>query len=182
MCSTNPKSATSSSDGQAVADQVVNGVQKLGKKGIQACIHTTNTGWVIHRHTRSELEYASKLLHPDVNALDNPFKPNRGGYLLREESADSRQLVTNLFGTSHQPPQAYLKSLEDFIDRCGIDDLITAARAEIDEELIKKLIETMNPDQTRRRQKVWKRTFRGTRFLKMLKQRSRKSSSDQREA
>ena len=177
-----PKISHISSDGQAVADQVVNGVRKLGKKGIQACIHTTNTGWVIHRHTRSELEYASKLLHPDVNALDNLFKPNRGGYFLREESADSRQLATNLFGKSHQPPQAYLKSLEDFIDRCGIDDLITAARAEIDEELIKKRIETMNPDQIRRRHKVWKRTFRGTRFLKMLKQRSRKSSGDQREA
>ena len=174
-----PKISHTSSDGQAIADQVVNGVRKLGKKGIQACIHTTNTGWVIHRHTRSELEYASKLLHPDVNALDNPFKTNRGGYLLREESVESRQLATNLFGTSHQPPQAYLKSLEDFIDRCGINDLITAARAEIDEEPIKKRIETMNPDQIRRRQKVWKRTFRGTRFLKLLKQRLRENNIEQ---
>ena len=37
-----PKISHISSDGQAVADQVVNGVRKLGKKGIQACIHTTN--------------------------------------------------------------------------------------------------------------------------------------------
>ena len=114
-----------------------------------------------------------------MNALDTPFKTNRGGYLLREESVESRQLATNLFGTSHQPPQAYLKSLEDFIDHCGIDDLITAARAEIDEEPIKKRIETMNSDQIRRRQKVWKRTFRGTRFLKLLKQRLRENNIEQ---
>ena len=179
-----PKISHTSSDGQFVSNQVVlgirnlNGVRKLRKSGIQACIHTTNTGWVIHRHTRSELEYASKLLHPDVNDLENPFKPNRGGYLLREENVESRQLATNLFGTTHQPPQAYLNSLEEFIDHCGIDELITTARAEIDEETINKRIQTMNPDLIRRRRMIWKRTFQGTRFLERLEQRCLESNAE----
>lgn len=168
-----------SSDGQDVADQVRNGVRKLSKNGIQACIHKANTSWVIHRHTRSELEYAAKLLHPDVNELENPFKPNRGGYLLREESVDSRQLATNLFGTTHRPPQAYLDSLEAFIDHCGIRHLITTARAAIDEEFINKQIQAMNSDQIRSRRMIWQRTFQGTRFLERLRQRCIESNAEQ---
>ena len=162
-----------SSDGQALPSKVMNKVRKLSKSGIQACIHKANTGWVIHRHTRSELEYAAKLLHPDVNELENPFKPNRGGYLLREESIESRQLATNLFGAFHQPPQAYLKSLETFIDHCGIRELLTTARAEIEEETINKRIQAMNPSQIRDRRMIWQRTFQGTRFLEQLEQRCR---------
>ena len=173
------KARHTSSDGQAITSKVVNGVQQLRKSGIQACIHTANTGWVIHRHTRSELEYAAKLLHPDVNELENPFKANRGGYLLREESVESRQLATNLFGTTHQPPQAYLNSLETFIDHCGIRHLITSARAQIDEELINKQIQSMNPNQIRRRRRIWKRTFQGTRFLERLEQRCLESKTEE---
>ena len=173
------KARHTSSDGQAITSKVVNGVQQLRKSGIQACIHTANTGWVIHRHTRSELEYAAKLLHPDVNELENPFKANRGGYLLREESVESRQLATNLFGTTHQPPQAYLNSLETFIDHCGIRHLITSARAQIDEELINKQIQSMNPNQIRRRRRIWKRTFQGTRFLERLEQRCLESKAEE---
>ena len=168
-----------SSDGQDVADRVMNRVRKLSKNGIQACIQKTNTSWVIHRHTRSELEYAAKLLHPDVNELENPFKPNRGGYLLREESVDSRQLATNLFGTTHRPPQGYLDSLEAFIDHCGIRHLITTARAAINEEFINRQIQAMNPDQIKSRRMIWQRTFQGTRFLERLRQRCRESNAEQ---
>jgi len=172
------KTRHTTSDRQAVPSQVVTGVRKLRKSGIQACIHTANTGWVIHRHTRSELEYAAKLLHPDVNELENPFKANRSGYLLREESSESRQLATNLFGASHQPPQAYLNSLEAFIDHCGIRHLITTARAQIDEETINKQIQSMNPDQIIRRRMIWQRTFQGTRFLERLEQRCLESNAE----
>ena len=165
-----------SSDGQkinalTIDNEPLNGLRRLSKSGIQACIETTNTGWVIHRHTRSELEYSAKLLHPDVNELANPFKPNRTGYLLREEGVESRQLATNLLGPSHRPPQAYLNSLEAFIDRCGVNELIHEARAQIDEEQIKETIKAMNPKMIKTHQTVWQRTFRGTRFLKMLEQR-----------
>ena len=82
-------------------------------------------------------------------------------------------MATNLLGPSHQPPQAYLDSLEACIDRCGIHDLIEAARAEIGEERINKAI---HPDEISGNRGIWSRTFRGTRFLKLLEKRSRKSS------
>ena len=40
---------------------------------------------MIHRHTRSELEYAGKVLYPYANK-QKQFKPNRKGYLLPKES------------------------------------------------------------------------------------------------
>ena len=174
-----PKIQHTISDGQAVLSKNINGLQRLTKRGIQACIHTANTGWVIHRHTRSELEYAAKLLNPDVNKPESPFKPNRGGYLLREESVDSRQLATNLLGLTHQAPQAYINSLDAFIDRCGIRDLITAARAEIGEEQIVKRILAMDPDLIRSCRMIWKRTFQGTRFLELLEECCLKSNVEQ---
>ena len=173
-----------SSDGQeinplTIDNEPLNGMRRLSKSGIQACIETTNTGWVIHRHTRSELKYSAKLLHPDVNELTNPFKPNRTGYLLREESMESRQLASNLLGHTHRPPQAYLNSLEDFINRCGINELIHEARAEINEEKIKETIKAMNPNVIKTHRTVWQYTFRGTRFLKMLEQRCCECDVDQ---
>ena len=104
------------------------------------------------------------------------FKPNRKGYLLPKESVESRQLASNLLGPTHQPPKAYLDSLEAFIDRCGIRELIAAARAEIGEEPIKTRIKAMHPDEISSNRNIWQRTFRGTRFLKLLEKRSRKSS------
>jgi len=85
-------------------------------------------------------------------------------------------LASNLFGPSHQPPQAYRDSLQAFIERCGIHDLITAARAEIGEDPINKRIKAMHPDDISNNRSIWQRTFRGTRFLKLLKKRSQKST------
>ena len=85
-------------------------------------------------------------------------------------------LAGNLLGPSQQPPQAYRDSLETFIDRCGIRELIAAARAEIGEEPINTRIKAMHPDEISRNRSIWSRTFRGTRFLKLLEKRSRKSS------
>ena len=98
---------------------------------------------------------------------------------MREESVDSRQLATNLLGLTHQPPQAYINSLDAFIDRCGIRDLITAARAEIGEELIVKRILAMDPDLIRSCRMIWKRTFQGTRFLELLEECCLKSNVEQ---
>ena len=174
-----PEILHTSSDGININSTAVNGLRRLRKRGIQASIHRANTSWVIHRHTRSELEYASKLLHPDVNKQEIPFKPNRKGYLLPKENLESRQLASHLLGPTHQPPQAYLDSLEAFIACCGIRDLITAARAEIDAETITNRIRAMHPDDINNNRSIWKCTFRGTRFLKLLKQRTRESSGDQ---
>ena len=171
-----PEILHTSSDGINVNSTAVNALRRLRKRGIKASINTTNTSWVIHRHTRSELEYAYKLLHPDVNKQEIPFKPNRMGYLLPKESLESRQLASNLFGPSRQPPQAYRDSLQAFIERCGIHDLIRAARAEIGEDPINKRIKAMHPDDISNNRSIWRRTFRGTRFMKLLEQRARTSA------
>ncbi|MDA9699607.1 glycosyltransferase family 2 protein [Synechococcus sp. AH-736-M02] len=171
-----PEILHTSSDGIKVNSTAVNALRRLRKRGIKASINTNNTSWVIHRHTRSELEYAYKLLHPDVNKQEIPFKPNRMGYLLPKESLESRQLASNLFGPSRQPPQAYRDSLQAFIERCGIHDLIRAARAEIGEDPINKRIKAMHPDDISNNRSIWTRTFRGTRFMKLLEQRGRTSA------
>ena len=170
-----PEIRHTSSDGKRLKSTPVNGLRRLSKGGLQASIQKENTGWVIHRHTRSELEYAGKVLYPYANK-QKQFKPNRKGYLLPKESEESRQLASNLLGPSHQPPQAYLDSLEAFIDRCGIRELIAAARAEIGEAPITQRIKAMHPDDISNNRSIWSRTFRGTRFLKLLEKRSRKSS------
>ena len=169
-----PEVRHTSSDGHTIQHTPVNGLRRLSKGGHQACIHTANTGWVIHRHTRSELEYAIKLVYSDANNQEIPFKKGRKGYLRPKERQESRQLATNLLGPSHQPPQAYLDSLEAFINRCGIGPMIETARAGIDATTIRRRIKAMDPDQIRRHREIWERTFRGTRFLRLLEQRCRK--------
>ena len=44
------------SDRQTVKSKPLNGLRRLSKEGLQASIQKEDTGWVIYRHTRSELE------------------------------------------------------------------------------------------------------------------------------
>ena len=167
-----PKILHTSSDGNAIHSKAINGLRRLSKSGTQACIQTANTSWVIHRFMRSELEYANKLLYPDANNNEIPFKPGRKGYLHPEESFESSLLAKNLFGNLRIPPKSYIESLERFIEICGVRNLITDARSDIDEKLIKNRIERIQPTQIRKYRDIWTRTFRGTRFLELLEQRS----------
>ena len=52
----------------------------------------------------------------------------------------------------------------------------SAARAVIGEEPLNMRIKAMHPDEISRNRSIWSRTFRGTRFLKLLEKRSRKSN------
>ena len=160
-----------SSDGRQVPSRSWNGVRRLKKRGTLNGIGQAGTGWVIHRHTRSELEYASKLLYPDVNKLNNPFKPNRNGYLYKKENHRSRELAHSLFGSTAQPPQHYLNSLEAFIRRCGLVDCLAEARSWISEAELIRRIEPISADDVQAHRDIWKRTFKGTRFLPMLEAR-----------
>ena len=171
-----PKIQHTSSDGRHVKSKPINGLRRQSKHGIQASIDKPNTSWVIHCHTRSELKYAAKLLHPDVNKQAITLKPSRKGYLLLKESLESRQLATKLVGPTHQPPQAYIDSCKTFIDRCSIRDLITATQAEKAKEPITNRINAMDPAQIRSNKAISTHTFRGTHFLQLVKQHSRKSS------
>ncbi len=91
------------------------GVVRLKKKGALANIGKANTGWMVHRLIRSELEYVSKLLYPDVSKIDIPFKENRNGFMTGEEGHESRQLAHNIFGSTGLPPAGYVHSLDTFI-------------------------------------------------------------------
>ena len=167
----NPSCRHISCDGRKVPSQSWNGVRRLRKRGTLNGIGQAGTGWVIHRHTRSELEYASKLLYPDVNKPDNPFKPNRDGYEFKEENERARELAHSLFGSTSQPPEDYLNSLEDFIQRCGLVNDLTEAQALISEAELIRRIEAISADEVQAHREIWKRTFRGTRFLPMLEAR-----------
>ena len=47
------------------------------------------------------------------------------------------------------PPQVYHDSLEQFIDRCNLHDLIASARSDVAEAPIRQRIEAMDLDQIR---------------------------------
>ena len=167
-----PKILHTSSDGKTIHSKAINGIRRLSKSGTQACIQTANTSWVIHRFTRSELEYVNKLLYPDANNNEIPFKPGRKGYIHPEESCESSLLAKNLFGSPRIPPKSYIESLERFIERCGVRTLITDARSDINEKLIENRIERIQSTQISKYRNIWTRTFHGTRFLELLEQRS----------
>ena len=149
------------------------GVVRLKKKGTLANIGKANTGWMIHRLIRSELEYVSKLLYPDVSKIDIPFKENRNGFMTSEEGHESRQLAHNIFGSTGLPPAAYVHSLETFIQHCDICKALQQARSTINEETILKRIDTIPPRTIHDYQRIWQRTMKGTRFLEVLKSKTK---------
>lgn len=164
-----------SSDGQKIASKAFNGVRRLKKGGIQAKTDQPNTGWMIHRLIRSELEYVSKLLYPrnkDVSKMDAPFKTNRNGFITTKEGIESRQLAYNIFGTSSMPPQDYINSLETYIQRCGISEALKQARSTISEEAILKKIDAIPAQLVHNNKEIWQRSFRRTRFLDILEARA----------
>ena len=150
------------------------GVVRLKKKGSLATIRKANTGWMIHRLIRSELEYVSKLLYPDATKIDIPFKENRKGFMPGKEGHESRQLAHNIFGSTCLPPEDYINSLEAFIQDCDISQALHQARATINEETILERINTIPPKTIHDYRRIWQKTLRGTRFLEVLKSKPRK--------
>ena len=149
------------------------GVVRLKKKGTLANIGKANTGWMVHRLIRSELEYVSKVLYPDASKIDIPFKENRSGFMTSEEGRDSRQLARNIFGSTCLPPEDYVNSLDTFIQHCDIRKALQQARATINEETIFKRIDNIPPKIIRDYQRIWQKTLRGTRFLEVLKSKTK---------
>ena len=78
-------------------------------------------------------------------------------------------------------PQTYRDSLEQFIDRYNLHDLIALARSDVAEAPIRQRIEAIDLGQIREHRGIWKHTFRGTRFLPLLQQpcRERERQKDQ---
>ena len=151
--------------------------QQLSKRGIEVRPEQRPSGWVIHRHTRSDLEHAAKLLRPHANeAAAVPFKSNRNGAQPQESEA-SQQLARQLLGDNRQAPEPYQRSLTQFISRCDLGEAIAAARAEINEATIRSRIDAIPPEVVRANQAIWRRSFRRSRFLQQLKQRAALSGS-----
>ena len=102
-----------------------------------------------------------------------PFKANRKGYVLPDESPPLTPTRHTVVRPEALTPQAYRNSLEQFIDRCNLHDLIASARSDVAEAPIRQRIEAMDLDQIREHRVIWKHTFRGTHFLQLLQQRCR---------
>jgi hypothetical protein len=166
-----PSITHTNSEGKCIesVNRSFKGVVRLKKKGSLATIGKANIGWMIHRLIRSELEYASKLLYPDVTKIDIPFKENRKGFMTDKEGHESRQLAHNIFGSTCAPPEDYVNSLEIFIQHCDISQALQQARATINEEAILKRIDTIPPKIIHDYRRIWLKTLRGTRFLEILK-------------
>ena len=159
------------SNNQSIKTKPFNGIRRLQKNAPIARIGEKHSSWVIHRHTRSEIEYACKLLYPRPNEKEIPFKTNRTGFIMPKEKTNSRLLATNLFGKSHQPPQDYYNSLKDFIEKCEIHDAINEARSKISDPEIKSKINNIPKSVIAKHKTVWRKTFRQTRYLKLLEAR-----------
>ena len=159
------------SNNQFIKTKPFNGIRRLQKNAPIARIGEKHSSWVIHRHTRSEIEYACKLLYPRPNEKEIPFKTNRIGFIMPKEKANSRQLAINLFGKSNQPPQEYYNSLKGFIEKCGIHHAINEARSKISDPEIKTKINNIPKSVIAKHKAIWRKTFRKTRYLKLLEER-----------
>lgn len=172
------------SDGSVLDHEIWNGERRLPKTsqnrsvGKKIQVLHENRGWIIHRLIRSELEYANTLIYPQgQQQRSNPFKDNRGGFLVREEQPLATKLIHALFGATRQPEHTYSDSRNHFIDACGVEDLIGKARKRISERRINQRINAIPSDVIQAHSGIWKRSFRGTRFLHRLNKRSRISAT-----
>ena len=129
--------------------------------------------WILHRFIRSEREYAARLFQRKAssNSKPIPFKENRPGYRLRRDNPQIRAILEAM-----EPPEsgpATIPCLDAFISQCNLQELINEARQVCDEQRIRERISSLDPADVNEHAAVWRRTFKGTRFLAMLEERAR---------
>ena len=130
--------------------------------------------WILHRFIRSECEYAARLFQRKASSYSKPipFKENRPGYRLGRDNPKIRAILTAI-----EPPETgpeTIPCLDAFISQCNLQVLITEARQICDEERIRQRISSLDPAVVNQHSAVWRRTFRGTRFIALLEERARK--------
>ena len=131
------------------------------------------SAWILHRFIRSECEYAARLFQRKASSYSKPipFKENRPGYRLGRDNPAIRAVLTAM-----QPPEPgpeTVPCLDAFISQCNLQGLIAEARQICDEQRIRQQISSLDPAVVNQHSAVWRRTFKGTRFLAMLEERAR---------
>ena len=131
------------------------------------------SAWILHRFIRSECEYAARLFQRKASSYSKPipFKENRPGYQLGRDNPKIRAVLTAM-----QPPETgpeTIPCLDAFISQCNLQGLIAEARQICDEQQIRQQISSLDPAVVNQHAAVWRRTFKGTRFLPMLEERAR---------
>ena len=129
--------------------------------------------WILHRFIRSEREYAARLFQRKASSYSKPipFKENRPGYRLGRDNPEIRAILETM-----QPPEPgpeTIPCLDAFIKQCNLQELIAEARQICDEQRIRQRISSLDPAVVNEHSAVWRRTFKGTRFLALLEERAR---------
>ena len=118
--------------------------------------------WILHRAYRSELEYAYRLFRPRATTNCDYFKDNRDGFLLVEPDLESSEYIRQILPDS--AVQEYHDSLDSFLERLSLKEMITTARSCITEEAVLAKLRSIPSDFINRESSLIVRLFQGTRF------------------
>lgn len=133
-------------------------------------------GVIMHRYQRSEVEYAFRLLKPTAAQSNaTPFKDNRWGYnrYIEQGIAPPYKLFTKEELDVLLPSdsiRAYHKSLDNFINQCGIGSMVLNSKLKITHDNIVQKIDEVSTVDLMKFKDIWRQTFQGTRYLQVLRQ------------
>jgi hypothetical protein len=120
---------------------------------------------VLHYYSRSEVEYSTRCLVPYGNESKG-FKHNRDGYATDRSASTS--IDQNAAFLSSFNIASYHASLEEFKLSCGIQPFIDAATSKYAEGELLSRIHEIPLSHVAHEEKIWRRSFAGTRFLATL--------------
>ncbi|NRA30894.1 MAG: hypothetical protein HRU11_11635, partial [Parvularculaceae bacterium] len=121
--------------------------------------------FIFHARNRSEIEYGLRC------QMSWPGRPtrlyaNRSGY--RNDSGEPRCHDVMTHAAEVADVDRYRASYEEFIDRCGVREMIASSSARITLGRVKDSLAAIDDKTLVEEEAVWRKSFAGTRFLKDL--------------
>ena len=129
-----------------------------------------NSAWILHQIVRSELEYSLKLFQPRATKNPEPFKTNRQGWIMPKENRQERNFFKSIL-SSKSFNKNYNISYEDFLRKCQIKKVLETSFNRITQKQVLCRINKLSNQTIDSYQSVWRKTFKGTRFLPYLEMR-----------
>lgn len=124
--------------------------------------------WIYHIKSRSELEYSFRCINSWPGA-QTFFYRNRGGYFRIDSAHEDRDLVNSL--SDYTTFQGYIDELDNFKKKCGINYLIEKSIMRYSEETLIDRLQNIDIQVILDEKKIWRKSFSGTKYLKLLENR-----------
>lgn len=127
------------------------------------------SSWIIHQLVRSENEYSLSLLQADCaqHKEPTPFKRNRSGFKAPQTNPNHKDFIDSL-QPNNECLEKYQSSYNNFLARCCIQKDIRIAQSKLSTSNVISRINTLSIEEIILHQEIWKKTFKGTQFYKLL--------------